>query len=189
MTKKGGLDLTALKFDLQNRQTFASWVLIHDRVSAGEMPPKKKARPEPADLAAFVKALSTSLVAAESASSGSDGRATQRRMNRYEYEDTLQDLLSLPYLEVKAFLPEDSEAYGFNKVGDALDVSHVQMARYLGAAEFALREADGAAGDATGEKRPPAITPGIRAIFRPTSMKLAGHRAQPRDVSRLVELG
>src|SRR5882724_3426026 len=53
----------------------------------------------------------------------------------------LRDLLSLPYLEVKSFLPEDSEAFGFNKVGEALDVSHVQMARYLAAAEFALREA------------------------------------------------
>jgi len=42
---------------------------------------------------------------------------------------------------VKSFLPEDSDAYGFNKVGEALDVSHVQMSRYLSAAEFALREA------------------------------------------------
>src|SRR5882724_5451115 len=49
----------------------------------------------------------------------------------------LRDLLSLPYLEVKSFLPEDSEACGFNKVGEALDVSHVQMGRYLSAAEFA----------------------------------------------------
>src|SRR4029079_9099962 len=70
-----------------------------------------------------------------------EGRATQRRLNRFEYEDTLRDLLGLPSLEVKSFLPEDSEAHGFNKVGDALDVSHVQMARYLSAAEFALREA------------------------------------------------
>ena len=37
-------------------------------------------------------------------------------------------------------LPEDGEAERFNKVGDALDVSHVQMARYLGAADYALRE-------------------------------------------------
>src|SRR5262249_41071201 len=70
-----------------------------------------------------------------------DGRAIERRLNRYEYENTLRDLLSLPYLEVKSFLPEDSEAFGFNKVGQALDVSHVQMARYLAAAEFALRRA------------------------------------------------
>src|SRR5262249_41632763 len=33
------------------------------------------------------------------------------------------------------------EAHRFNKVGTALDVSHVQMARYLSAADYALRQA------------------------------------------------
>jgi mono/diheme cytochrome c family protein len=140
-TKKGGLDLTALSLDLTARNNFATWVTVHDRASAGEMPPKKKARPEPAEVAAFTNTLSASLLAADQARVAREGRATQRRLNRHEYEDTLRDLLALPYLEVKAFLPEDSEAHGFNKIGDALDVSHVQMARYLTAAEFALRQA------------------------------------------------
>src|SRR6185295_13059221 len=35
---------------------------------------------------------------------------------------------------------EDGEAFRFNKVGDALDVSHVQMSRYLAAADYALRQ-------------------------------------------------
>src|SRR4030095_9622570 len=64
-----------------------------------------------------------------------------RGLNRYEYEETLREVLSLPYLEVKAFLPEDSESHGFNKIGDALDMSHVQMARYLSAGRFAMRQA------------------------------------------------
>src|SRR5437867_10249333 len=42
--KKGGLDLTALKFDPANSTNFSAWVLVHDRVSKGEMPPKKKGR-------------------------------------------------------------------------------------------------------------------------------------------------
>jgi hypothetical protein len=37
-------------------------------------------------------------------------------------------------------LPEDGQAHRFNKVGTALDVSYVQMSRYLAAAEYALRE-------------------------------------------------
>jgi hypothetical protein len=139
--KKGGLDLTALSFDLQEPAVFSKWVKVCDRVGAGEMPPKKKPRPVAGELKGFTNALSSALLTADRERIGREGRATQRRLNRYEYEDTLRDLLSLPYLEVKSFLPEDSEAYGFNKVGDALDVSHVQMARYLSAAEFALREA------------------------------------------------
>src|SRR4051794_2942127 len=42
--KKGGLDLTALKFDPANSTNFSEWVLIHDRVSKGEMPPRRKGR-------------------------------------------------------------------------------------------------------------------------------------------------
>jgi hypothetical protein len=139
--KKGGLDLTALKFDLPNPTNFSKWVLVHDRVSNGEMPPKKKARPEATELAAFVQSLSSSLVAAEQARTAREGRATQRRLNRYEYENALRDLLHAPWLQIRDSLPEDGEAYRFNKVGDALDISHVQMARYLGAADYALRQA------------------------------------------------
>jgi Protein of unknown function (DUF1592)/Protein of unknown function (DUF1588)/Protein of unknown function (DUF1585)/Protein of unknown function (DUF1587)/Protein of unknown function (DUF1595)/Planctomycete cytochrome C len=137
--KKGGLDMTALPDALTNASTFATWVRIHDRVEAGEMPPKKKARPDPTKRAAFTAALSSSLLKADQERVAREGRATQRRLNRYEYENTLRDLLSLPYLEVKEFLPEDSVAHGFNKLGDALDVSYVQMSRYLSGAEFALR--------------------------------------------------
>ena len=127
--------------ELTNHQNFARWVKIYDRAASGEMPPKKKPRPAASDLAAFTNSLAAILLKTDRERIDAEGRATQRRLNRYEYEDTLGDLLLLPYLEVKSFLPEDSEANGFNKCGDALDVSHVQMARYLSAAEFALRQA------------------------------------------------
>ncbi len=68
------------------------------------------------------------------------GRSTWRRMNRYEYENTLRDILGAPWLQVKEMLPEDGEAYRYNKIGEALDVSHVHMSQYLSAAEYALRE-------------------------------------------------
>src|SRR5258706_15127764 len=59
-TKKGDLDLTALKLDLANPTNFSKWVLAHDRVSNGEMPPKKKPRPDPVELETFTKSLSSS---------------------------------------------------------------------------------------------------------------------------------
>src|SRR3954447_9844016 len=104
-TKKGGLDLVALKFNPGEPANFATWVTIHDRVSAGEMPPKKQARPAPAELRLFTNSLSSALLAADREQVAREGRATQRRLNRYEYEETLRDLLSLPYLEVSSFCP------------------------------------------------------------------------------------
>jgi hypothetical protein len=38
-------------------------------------------------------------------------------------------------------LPEDGAAHHTNKVGGALDVSHVQLMQYMEIAEYALREA------------------------------------------------
>jgi hypothetical protein len=141
-TKKGGLDLSALKFEPADIQNFSTWVRIHDRVTVGEMPPpKKRTRPAPAELKSFTNSVGNALLEIDRAHIAADGRAAKRRLNRYEYEETLRDLLSLPYLQVKNFLPEDRESHLFNKVGDALDVSHVQMQRYLNAAEFALRAA------------------------------------------------
>ena len=139
-TKKGGLDLTALGFDLGKTTNFSAWVTVHDRVTNGEMPPKKKARPETGDLEAFCNNLSATLTQAEQSSTAREGRSTQRRLNRYEYENALRDLLHAPWLQVKDSLPEDGERYRFNKIGDALDVSHVQMARYLSTADYALRQ-------------------------------------------------
>ncbi|MEY4485014.1 MAG: hypothetical protein RL693_2466, partial [Verrucomicrobiota bacterium] len=140
-TKKGNLDLSALKFDLSNPKTFGMWVKIHDRVRDGEMPPKKKTQPEAPVREAFLKDIAAPMTAADYTRTTTEGRATFRRMNRLEYENTLRDLLHAPWLQVKEILPEDGVMNRFNKVGDALDVSHVQMSRYLTAADYALREA------------------------------------------------
>lgn len=139
--KKGGLDLTSLKSDLTDRKSFDTWVKVFDRTASGEMPPKKKPRPDAAQQAAYLGDLSALLVRQESARVAAQGRAVERRMNRFEYENAVRDLLQAPWLDLKEILPEDTEAFRFNKTGQALDVSHVQLQRYLTAAEEALKSA------------------------------------------------
>jgi hypothetical protein len=141
--KEGGLDLGTLKLAPADPANLARWVLIHDRLQSGEMPPKNEKRPPPAELDTFLRGLAGTLTAAERASVAREGRATQRRLNRYEYENALRDLLHAPWLQVKGELPEDGEAELFNKVGDVLDVSHVQVTRYMRAANHAIRQAMG----------------------------------------------
>ena len=138
--KQGNLDLTGLPFDVANTANFAIWARIHDRVRDGEMPPGKPASVTPAARSSFLNSLAPPLIAADRARYSTQGRSTWRRMNRYEYENTLRDLLGAPWLQVRELLPEDGEAYRFNKVGEALDVSHVNMNQYLAAAEYSLRE-------------------------------------------------
>ena len=137
-TKKGALDLTALKYDPANRDSVEKWILIHDRVKAGEMPPKKKARPPKEELDAFVGQLHTRLDSDDRARIARDGRSIQRRLNVDEYENAVRDLLHAPWLDLKSRFPADGETAGYNKPSTALDLSHVQMERYLSLAEFAI---------------------------------------------------
>lgn len=74
-----------------------------------------------------------------------NGRSKVRRLNRFEYENTLRHVLDAPWLQVAERLPEDGTAYLYNKIGNRLDVSHVQMAKYLEVAEYAIRSAIGSA--------------------------------------------
>ena len=141
--KEGSLDLGALKFSPGDPANFERWVQVHDRLQAGEMPPKEKPRPDAKELESFLRGLSSSLTAVELEHSTREGRTTQRRLNRYEFENALRDLLHAPWLQVKHELPEDGEAELFNKVGDVLDVSHVQVTRYMRAANHAIRQAMG----------------------------------------------
>ncbi len=140
--KKGGFDITALKADFADADNFAKWVKVLDRTASGEMPPKKKERPPAADSAAFLGSLTKELTDADGrATKDGGGRTAVRRMNRTEYEHALRDLLALPLLRVKELLPEDGQQFGFDKVAGALDISHVQMTKYLQAADAALRQA------------------------------------------------
>lgn len=137
---KGGLDLVNLDFSPNHPNNFATWVKIFDRVRSGEMPPKKKARPDPAELATFTHSISNSLTEFERARTALNGRAPRRRLNRSEYENALRDLLHAPWLQLKGQLPEDPLAHHYPKSGDALDMSHVQLESYIKVADFALRE-------------------------------------------------
>ena len=137
-TKKGNLDLTALKPNFADAENFARWVKVHDSIESGEMPPKKKARPPAKDTAVVVKGLRESLLAAEQAKLAGTGRTGLRRLTRAEYENTLRDLFDMPGIALQGNLPADGSAHGFDKNSDALDISHVNLAKYVEAAEHAL---------------------------------------------------
>ncbi len=135
---EGGLDLRHLEWDIADLDNRQRWVLVHDRVSKGEMPPVPGLISGP-DRETLVAELSRAVRSVEADETARDGRASIRRLNRVEYQNTLQDLLRLRYLNVVQMLPRDGEAHGFAKLGEALDVSDVQVNAYLDAAEMALR--------------------------------------------------
>ncbi len=135
--KKGGLDLTALEWDLKKRESFDAWVKVFDAVEKGQMPPKKKPRPEEAALKSFLGNVGGALRAMDSAREKESGRTVLRRLNRVEYERTVQDLLGIP-TALAEMLPADTPMHGFDTVAEGLRLSTLQMEKYLEAADAAL---------------------------------------------------
>lgn len=139
-TKEGGLDLTSLPLDAAP-DAFHTWVRVHDRIAAGEMPPADEARPTAADIAAITTTLDRWLMATEAEQIATTGRALYRRLTAQEYESALRDLLALPELTVRRQLPADDFRHGYEKLGESLDLSPVHLAKYMEVAEVALRRA------------------------------------------------
>lgn len=135
---EAGLDLTRLVSPEQGDQQLGRWIQIHDRIANGEMPPPEYSQVSREKRREIVGALDTSLSQTSQQWQQDFGRVRDRRLNRTEYEYVLRDLLHLPNLEVREMLPPDAGRDGFDNVGSALDVSYVQMTRYLDAARTAL---------------------------------------------------
>ena len=144
-TQEGGVRLDTLPLDAKglaaSPEALHTLIRVHDRVRDGEMPPKDAEQPSAADRKAFVAAVAPAIMAGETEAAAGTGRTTIRRLNRTEYEHTLRDLFSLPSLRVKDLLPEDARRENFDKVAGGLDISYVQMAKYLEAAGKALDQA------------------------------------------------
>jgi hypothetical protein len=73
-----------------------------------------------------------------------------RRLNRREYQNTINDLLGVK-VNVIDSLPEDGRAQGFDNIGEALSISGIQMQRYMEAAELAHQRRARAGSAARGE--------------------------------------
>ena len=135
---EAGLNLLSLAKQSMAGTNFELWAKVHDRVVAHEMPPKSELVDE--QIGPFARGLFDRLVELDRRELATSGRSVWRRMNRYEYENSLRQLLAAPWLQLKTMLPEDGELQRFNKIGEALDTSHVNLARYMQAADYALRE-------------------------------------------------
>lgn len=133
---EGNFDITTLSSELTNADTYARWVMVHDRVASGEMPPPENGKLDRDEISSFVTSIASRLTRFEI----EVDHGTVRRLNRVEYQNTLQDLLKLPRLDVMTMLPEDAVAYGYSKVPKALELSHVQVRKYLDAATIALEQ-------------------------------------------------
>lgn len=133
-----GLNLQTLSTDVGNAETMSRWVTVYDRVATGEMPPATEGRPAVELQQSFLRVLGGTLAVVDHA----DREVILRRLNRDEYENTVEDLFGIS-VDLKRLLPEDTVEQGFNNTGSSLSVSAEHLALYVEAADVVLDQVFG----------------------------------------------
>jgi hypothetical protein len=133
--KSGGLNLKAATDVAASRD---EWEHVVEKLKAGEMPPKGMPRPAGEQVASVTKWLEDEFAREDSAMKPDPGRVTARRLNRYEYNTTIRDLLAVDFRPADDF-PTDDFGYGFDNIGDVLTLSPSLMEKYMTAAHRIAR--------------------------------------------------
>ena len=138
--QKGDIRLDNLQKISENSHNMHTWLAVYDKVASGEMPPKKKAFTEE-QKNEFLATLGSELKDFDEQQKKSSGRVVLRRLSASEYENSIKDLLHLPHLDVKHYLPADTKYHGIENVADRQQIAYNQIAQYLEAAETSLQAA------------------------------------------------
>jgi len=129
----GDLNLSQLKSEQLAKEQFEIWPRVVRNMQSGVMPPSGSPKPRAIQIekiANWVRGFQK-----ESDCDLKDpGRVTLRRLNRAEYNATIQDLVGIDFHPADDF-PSDDVGYGFDNIGDVLTVSPLLVEKYLDAAE------------------------------------------------------
>lgn len=128
--------------DVDRPETGAAiWEKVLRKLRAREMPPAGAPHPDDATYSALTAYLETTLDSA-AASHPNPGRPGAYRLNRFQYANSIRDLLGLE-IDAASLLPADDSGYGFDNIGDVLTISPVLLEKYLSAAATISRLAIG----------------------------------------------
>lgn len=131
---KGKFALETLSREFGQQAQREKWLAVLEQISAGNMPPAAKPRPEESEIKAVVEWIRAQVATAERAR---PGRVVLRRLNRNEYVNTVRDLLGVT-VDLKDLLPPDTTTTGFDNSAEAMHVSSYLMDSYLEAADRVL---------------------------------------------------
>jgi hypothetical protein len=133
---KGDLDLEQFLSQpsqkaLKSREIFE---LLVQKLGAGEMPPPGMAKPSTEQIQTATTWIQRQYALLDAKTAPDPGRVTARRLNRYEYNNSIRDLVAVN-LRFSNDFPPDPYGYGFDNIGDVLTLSPMLTEMYLKAAE------------------------------------------------------
>jgi hypothetical protein len=138
--RTAGLMLDKADIDYPASNT-AIWEKVIRKLRTREMPPARMPRPDDATYDSLANYLESALDQA-AAKRPNPGRPTVYRLNRSQYGNAIRDLFDLE-IDSASLLPADDSGYGFDNIGDVLNVSPMLLEKYLTAAATISRLAVG----------------------------------------------
>jgi hypothetical protein len=140
-TQEGNIRIDTLDPDLLHGDDVNWWLEVVAVLSNGEMPPADEAELADEERSTVLEWLSSEIQVASAVRRVEQGHTSFRRMTRYEYNYTLQDLLGLPYNFAKDLPPESASEDGFQNSSEVLHMSAIQFATYRELSRNALNRA------------------------------------------------
>ncbi len=143
-TARAGFRIDLLSKDFTEGNHAGLWKEVMDNINSGEMPPKKKKRPDAAEALEVATWVAKQLDESTKLAQGAGGRVPLRRMNRVEYANTVRDLFSLDENYVRRIekeLPADGKVGGFDRGAAGLFMDEGQLGQYMSVADLVLGEA------------------------------------------------
>lgn len=133
--QKGDLDLERFQTVADARREPKVWQNSVEQMGLGEMPPKDKPQPTPAERQRILDWIHLLLDQIAQANAGDPGPVILRRLSNAEYTYTLRDLTGVDALDPAREFPVDGAAgEGFMNTGSALVMSPALLGKYLDAA-------------------------------------------------------
>ncbi len=130
----GGLALDHFKTATSITKERGTFEKVLKRLEIGDMPPDDAEPLDPKDREALIAWMDSLLHDVDCGKEPNPGAVTIRRLTKYEYRNTLRDILGVDYAKAEEF-PGDDVGYGFDNIGDVLNLPPLLMEKYINAAE------------------------------------------------------
>ena len=138
-SKQGNLSLDQFTSTNDVVKDRTLWWKVLKNLRSGVMPPAGEDRPGSDDVETIARWIKFQVFGIDP-NDLDPGRNGVRRLNRREYDNTVDDLMGIKF-DASLMLPSDDSGYGFDNVGDALSFSPLLMEKYLRAAQAIVDQA------------------------------------------------
>lgn len=131
---EGGFSLSDYRDEQAIQQHWQIWERAAHLVSTNAMPPANAPQLPVSDKGKLLDSLEEILSRTKRNEVTAPVRVVMRRLNRFEYNNTIRDLLGINFQPADDF-PSDDVDHGFDNISDILSFSPLLMEKYLVAAE------------------------------------------------------